>query len=104
MRHRYEEFRDLDAEVLAVSAEPLTVAAAEATAAGLPFLVVSDAGLTAINAFGVLHDDEPDGRLIARPSVFLIDRNGTLRFAYVGEHAQDRPATGLLLLALESMP
>ena len=104
MRDRYEEIRELDAEVLAVSAEPLAAAAAEATAAGLPFPVVSDADLAVIGAFGVLDIDEPEGRRIARPAVFLIDRGGTLRFAYVGEHAQDRPTAGMLLLALESMP
>ena len=103
MRDRYEEFCELGAEIVAVSTESLDVARIEATAARLPFPVLCDPELTAIRRFDVLHEDEPEGRLIARPSLFVIDRAGTLRFAHVGGDARDHPAVGTILLALETL-
>ena len=103
MRDRYDEFGELGAEIVAVSAEPLDVAGIEATASQLPFPILCDPGLSAIGRFDVLHEDEPEGRRIARPSLFLVDRTGILRFAYVGEDARDRPAVGTILLAIESL-
>jgi peroxiredoxin len=103
LRDRYGEFLDLGAEVVAVSAESLPTATLEVAAAGLPFPVLSDDDLSVIGRYGVAHDQEPEGRRIARPSAFLIDGSGVLRFGYVGEHASDRPAIGVLLLALETM-
>ena len=103
MRDRYGQLRDAGAEVLAVSADPLGAVAGGAGLARLPFPVLSDADLTAIKRYGVLHEDEPEGRRIARPALFLIDRDGYVRFAHVGEHTRDRPAVGLIPLALESL-
>jgi peroxiredoxin len=103
LRDRYDEFGEVGAEIVAVSAEPLEVAQVEATAAHLRFPILCDPELSAIARFDVLHEDEPEGRPIARPSLFLVDRAGILRFAYVGEDARDRPAVGTILLALESL-
>lgn len=71
--------------------------------ARLPFSLLSDVELTAIDAYGVRHRDEPKGRQIARPAIFLLDANGVVRYAYVGEHERDRPAIGTILLGLESI-
>lgn len=71
--------------------------------ARLPFPLLSDADLTAIDAYGVRHHDEPKGRQIARPAIFLLDRMGVVRYAYVGEHERDRPALGTILLGLETI-
>ena len=81
----------------------MTEARSAVDAAQLPFTVLSDPDHMAIDLFGVLHEDEPEGRIIARPAVFLIDREGVIRFAHVGEHSRDRPALGTILLALESL-
>ena len=45
--------------------------------------------------------ETPEGRAIARPSLFVIDPRGTVRFAHVGEFPRDRPSMDLVLLALE---
>ncbi len=95
--------RDLGAEVVAISGTPPEEARGAAGAARLPFPVLSDPARTVIGAYGVRHDDEPEGRAAARPALFLIDRAGMVRYAHVGEHARDRPAIGAVLLALESM-
>ncbi|MDQ3779298.1 MAG: peroxiredoxin family protein [Chloroflexota bacterium] len=103
MRDHYEALRDLGAEVVAISTEPAEVARAESKAARLPFPVISDVTLATIDAFGLRHLDEPKGRDISRPATLILDRERTVRYAYIGEHARDRPAIGVILLALESM-
>ena len=89
--------------MIAVSAEPLEVVQDAAAAARLPYPILSDVALTAIDRYGVRHEDEPKGRRIARPSLFILDRAGIVRFAHVGEHPRDRPALGAILLALEAI-
>ena len=59
----------------------------------------------AIDRYGVRHEGEPEaaGKAIARPSVFVLDRSGIVRFAHVGEDPLDRPTIRLILLALETL-
>lgn len=94
---------DTGGSVLAISAEPLATVRAAARRDGLRLTLLSDEGLTAIDAYGIRWEGEPEGRAIARPSVFVVDRDGVVRFAHVGEDPLDRPTTRLILLALESL-
>lgn len=96
-------FQDRGAKVLAISAEPLDQSQKAVVTYGLAFDVLSDPELTVVDRYGVRHLGEPDGRAIARPSLFLVDQAGVVRFAHVGEDADDRPSMALILLALESM-
>ena len=70
---------------------------------GLPYLILSDAALAAIERYGVRHAGEPEGRNIAGPSLFILDRAGVGRFVDIGEHPRDRPALGAIQLALQSV-
>lgn len=103
MREAYPSIGGLDAEVIAVSSDAVEVTRADAALAALPFPVLSDARLEAIDRYGVQHENEPNGRRIARPAVFVVDRRGTVGFAHVGEHPRDRPTVEALLLALETI-
>lgn len=103
MRDSYESILGLDAEVVAISADTLAVARQAVIDARLPYPVLSDAGLAVIDRYGVRHIDELKGRSIARPSVFVLDREGIVRYLHVGEHERDRPTVEALLLALETI-
>ena len=103
MRVAYPEIQGLDAELIALSSQPLSETQDAVGAASFPYPVLSDPGLSVIDRYGVRHLDEPEGRQIARPSVFIIDRRGIVRFAHVGEHNRDRPTPAALLLALQSL-
>jgi peroxiredoxin len=103
LREAYDQITDLGAEVVGVSTLTSREAREAARVGGLPYPVFGDPAHAAIDAYGVLHVDEPEGRVITRPALFLIDREGYVRYAHVGEHARDRPALGAVLLALESM-
>lgn len=104
LRRTFVLFDDVGAAVLPVSAEPLALARAGVERDGLPFAVLSDETLATIDAYGVRHHDEPEGRAIARPALFVLDRAGAVRFAHVGDAPRDRPAPDLVLLALETIP
>jgi peroxiredoxin len=104
LRRTYLLFEDAGAAVLPISSEPLALARESIARDRLPFVVLSDEGLAVIDAWGVRHHDEPEGRAIARPAVFVLDRDGVVRFAHVGEAPRDRPPADLVLLALETIP
>jgi peroxiredoxin len=69
----------------------------------LPYPVLSDPDLAAIDAYDVRHDNEPTGRLIPRPGAFIIDRAGRIQFAYKGDSVPDRPSEDALLDFLRTL-
>ena len=97
MTSEHQEIVDREAVTVAISAD-----SAE-PGSSLPFLVLSDPDLDVIRRYGVLHQPDDLGPGIARPSVFLLDRSRTVRYAYVGADANDRPKIEALLLALDSI-
>ena len=105
LRTAVQMLEDAGAAVLAISAEPLARARVSAEVDNLGFTILSDAGLNAIDRYGVRHEGEPEaeGRAIARPSVFVLDRLGVIRYAHIGQDPLDRPTIQLVLLALEAL-
>ncbi len=104
LRRSYALFEDAGALVLPISSEPLALAREGVARDRLPFAVLADESLATIDRYGVRHRDEPEGRAIARPAVFVLDRTGFVRFAHVGEAPRDRPNHDLVLLALDAIP
>ncbi|MCC6312365.1 MAG: redoxin domain-containing protein [Thermomicrobiales bacterium] len=103
LREGVLELEDCGATVLAISAEPIERARESAERDGLTFTILSDETLVAIDRYGVRHVDEPEGRAIARPAVFLLDRAGIVRYAHIGEDPLDRPGLQLIRLGLETI-
>ena len=66
----------------------------------LPFSLLSDPEGEVSRRYGVWDED---GR-IARPAIFVIDADGVIRYAYVGEDFADRPGDEPLLAALRADP
>ncbi len=62
----------------------------------LPFSLLSDPDGTAARRYGAWDEE---GR-IARPAIFVVDRAGLVRYAYVGEDFADRPGDEPVLEAL----
>ena len=53
----------------------------------LPFPLLADPEGEVIRRYGVWDEE---GK-IARPAIFVLDRDGIVRYAYVGEDFADRP-------------
>ena len=62
----------------------------------IPFSVLVDEQLNAVEFFGI------QGTL-AKPSTFILDKTGKVRFAYVGDTVSDRPSIKELLKQLDSL-
>jgi peroxiredoxin len=60
---------------------------------GLRVPLLADPELKVISAYGVAME----GKDIAVPSTFVLDRTGAIRWRYVGENMKDRPAAQILL-------
>jgi peroxiredoxin Q/BCP len=100
LRQRNPEFESEGADIVAVSPDSVAATRTLVERLELPFTVLSDPELGAVDAYQVRHDEEPRGRLIPRPSVFVINPQGTIEYVYVGENPSDRPAEDELLAVI----
>lgn len=106
---RYEEMRALGAELLLVYptrdadearllefSDAVNEVLAEEGAGSLPFPVFLDRGLVATLRCDLVGD-------ITRPSTFVLDRAGVVRYAYVGSTPDERPAIDRVLEELRAV-
>ena len=73
MRQHYWEFRSLGVEFVALANEEPDNHAELRERLDLPFQLLSDTDSELARALHIFHENEPAGRLIARPAMFLID-------------------------------
>lgn len=85
--------------MLAISADPKEDQAKLAAKLGLSFPLLSDKDLKLAAAFGVRERGQQD----ALPAVFIVDQNGVVRWARVGDNIVDRVSIGELLLELAKL-
>lgn len=105
----YEEFRRRDAEVVVVY--PVMVAKDSATFQQLldsaqtqrdaveedvPFPVLLDVELGMVDGLGIR-------RALSLPATYILDAEGQVRFAYVGQSIADRPSVKALLAELDRL-
>jgi peroxiredoxin len=101
-----QKFQELNATVVAVSGEEVEKGKDLLQKLHLPFVLLSDTTFGAIDRYGVRNADVPEmlrARGISRlpkPSAFVIDATGIVRYKYVGKNAPDRPKNEDLLRAL----
>jgi peroxiredoxin len=64
----------------------------------LTYPILSDFNKNLIRQYGVLHPEEG----IARPSMFLVNKQGRIVWSYVGQDAGDRPLMATILQQLQA--
>lgn len=99
----HEEFRKRDAEVLVVYPGPTEkvsdfVAASRTLADNdaVQFQLLLDADFTVTDKLGIRGD-------LAKPSTYILDKKGKVRFAYVGSSTSDRPSIKAMLTQLDNI-
>ena len=60
----------------------------------IPFPVLLDVELRAVDRLGLRHD-------LSRPATYILDKAGDVRFSYVGKDLSDRPSVKALLKELD---
>jgi peroxiredoxin len=100
----YKEFTKRGAEVLLVIPGPkdkvdkfLAGARKEADDKAVPFPVLLDVDFQAVNRLGIRAE-------LAKPSTYILDKQGQVRFAYVGNSITDRPSIKAMLQQLDAIP
>lgn len=89
MAEDYERIKQAGAELLAVSVDEQSYAWSMAQTTGAKFQILSDSEKKTIAEYGIVNAAEHGG--IAHPSVFILDKEGKIRYMYVGKDAGDRP-------------
>jgi peroxiredoxin len=98
----YQEFVRRDAEVFVVFPGPAEhvqdfLRTAHSTAKGAPpFPLLLDQDFKAVDKLGIRGD-------LAKPSTYIVDKEGQVRFAYVGASTSDRPSVKALLSQLDAL-
>ena len=67
---------------------------------GFTFTVLSDPARRVIHAYGLLNAEDvlvPVEGGLAYPSTYILDRNGVVRWRYIGKDLADRPDTDFVL-------
>lgn len=93
MRHTYWEIRALGVEFVVASNEPPESNKALRERLDLPFMLLSDDGAEVARAYNAFHENEPRGRSIARPGMFLIagsDDGNTILWDHVAPTTRHR--------------
>lgn len=103
----YEAFQARAAEIVAISNEEVREGAEVLKKIGPPFPLLLDGTSEVIERYGLLVGKrDPLGwmlrkRAYARPAVFVVERDGTVSWTYVGTTYRDRPSVARILDALD---
>ena len=97
MAAQYADIEAHDAVVLAVSADDLSGAQGAAQSWGPPFPILYNPDKTVIDTYGVRAGN------IATPATFVIDKNGTIRWRYIGGNKTDRPSPAAVIAQIQAL-
>jgi glutaredoxin-dependent peroxiredoxin len=106
-RANHDRFTALGASVLGLCVESDRAHTAFANQLGLPFPLLSDFNRQAIEQFGIAYTpEEPFGGFwgMSRRSVFVLDRDGVVRYAWVTDDPLVPPDVEEVLRAVEALP
>lgn len=91
----HEKIKQAGADLVTISADAQNYAWSMSLSTGAKYQILSDADRQTIKSYGILNSQEHDG--IAHPSVFIVDKEGRLRYIYIGKNPTDRPADGVII-------
>lgn len=103
LSQNYKAFQERDAEILMVFPGPtehvdefIRSAARTAESDKLPFTILLDKDFQAVDKLHIRSD-------LAKPSTYILDKHGKIRYAYVGATRTDRPSIDDLLKQLDAI-
>ena len=86
--------------MVAISTDDLSGASQIAQRLEIPFPILYDSSTEVSRSYGV-YNLLGDG--LATPATFVIDRQGNVRYGYIGGHKADRPSTEEVIDQLERL-
>lgn len=105
MQSRYDQIRALDAEVFGISTDTPRENQEFADSAQIAFPLLSDQDGQAMDAFGLRHEGASiEGKDIARPAVFIIDRDGKIAWRQLTDNWRERVRPETVIEQLKQIP
>jgi methyl-accepting chemotaxis protein len=89
-------------QVVAVVAQSSTAVRRYVEDKGLPFNILIDESREVSKAYGVWHRIGLDAWNIARPSLFLIEPSGAIRYSFIAKTQDEFPEHGEIMKELEA--
>lgn len=103
MQAHLRTYQDLGAEVLVIVGQRVEKVEAYRAAHGLTMPLLIDPDRSVMKRYGVHQRLGLMAYNIARPATVIIDREGRIRFCYVGDGQRDRPDHPTLVAELEQL-
>lgn len=97
----YEKIKAAGGDLLTISSDDQNFAWSMAQTTGAQYQILSDADRRVIKSYGILNEKEHGG--IAHPSVFIVGKDGIIKYAYVGKDPQDRPPDETILAEVKKI-
>lgn len=91
VRDDYQKFDSLDAQVLGISVDSFFTLKEFKESQEYNFPLLSDFNKTTATAYGAIYDEFFGMKGVAKRSAFVIDKEGTVKYAEVLEKASDLP-------------
>ena len=103
LRDGMDGFRKLNAQVFGISTDTFFTLKAWGDQQKFGFPLLSDYNKDVIRAYGVVNPDMIGLKNIAKRSVFVIDKSGTVRYREVLDDARNEPDYGKLNEAIRTL-
>ena len=100
MGTRAQEIRDLGAEIVGIAVTATFSQMAFAEHLGIDFPLLGDWEGTVADAYGVRYDTWKGHRGVAKRSLFVVDRDGTITSSWVTDDALVIPNMNMLVAAV----
>jgi len=97
----YDKIKQAGGELIAISVDEQSYAWSMAQTTGAKFQILSDVEKKTITEYGIVNAAEHGG--IAHPSIFILDKEGRIRYMHVGKDAQDRPPDETILVEVKKL-
>ncbi len=106
MQSRIADFRSTDAKIFAICTDPVEKNAEVVDQLQLDYAILSDPELIAIDRFDLRHKggNPMESKDIARPAVFVLDRNGVVQWRSLTDNYRVRVRSETVLEQLRAIP
>jgi peroxiredoxin len=94
------EYKRLGAQLAIVVAQQSNTVKRYVEESGLPLDILIDESRDVLKAYGVWHKLGLDAWNIARPALFFIDRDGSIRYSFVSESQGEFPSRDEIVSAI----
>jgi peroxiredoxin len=97
----YDKIKQAGGELIAISVDEQSYAWSMAQTTGAKFQILSDVEKKTITEYGIVNAAEHGG--IAHPSIFILDKEGRIRYMHVGKDASDRPPDETIIVEVKKV-